>query len=444
MIFIITIQLNIFFLLNLIINGLEESLEHEQVHLSLGKDPRTMVVSWLNMEEKGIPFSYKVMYYYKVGDGKRWSKTFYFKTFPKTSRFKLKFCTFGDSDTGKMFTINELKKSVKRGECQMIIHLGDIAYQLQRDNGFTGDDFMRKIEPIAAYVPYMVIVGNHEFDCHGFTHYNYRFAMPYDKNNADDVDHFYSFNIGLVNFIGLSSEIYGFYKLYGINPIKKQTKWFDKTLKSIEKYKKIRPWTITFFHRPIYCWHRFIPDECNEYESSTLRVGHKKIPGLERYLHKYNVDVVLNAHEHGYQRNYPIFNRTVYKYKNNIYHNSPATTYILSGAGGCNRCTPAIFNNSGSLPFAAKRTISVGYTQINVINKTHMKINQIDTENKAIVDSFWIVKDLGFKMSRSKKSRRVKGKYAPYNGDQIYQYLEPSRLIKKCIQLYNISMYNEK
>lgn len=400
MIFIITIQLNIFFLLNLIINGLEESLEHEQVHLSLGKDPRTMVVSWVTfynlstfhkkplvkygrkryslfiqsygkskslMEPKNPEIiryfhtvhlknlKYNTKYYYKVGDGKRWSKTFYFKTFPKTSRFKLKFCTFGDSDTGKMFTINELKKSVKRGECQMIIHLGDIAYQLQRDNGFTGDDFMRKIEPIAAYVPYMVIVGNHEFDCHGFTHYNYRFAMPYDKNNADDVDHFYSFNIGLVNFIGLSSEIYGFYKLYGINPIKKQTKWFDKTLKSIEKYKKIRPWTITFFHRPIYCWHRFIPDECNEYESSTLRVGHKKIPGLERYLHKYNVDVVLNAHEHGYQRNYPIFNRTVYKYKNNIYHNSPATTYILSGAGGCNRCTPAIFNNSGSLPFAAKR-----------------------------------------------------------------------------------------
>lgn len=96
------------------------------------------------------------------------------------------------------------------------------------------------------------------------------------------------------------------------------------------------------------------------------------------------------------------------------------------------------------IKFKFFRTISVGYTQINVINKTHMKINQIDTENKAIVDSFWIVKDLGFKMSRSKKSRRVKGKYAPYNGDQIYQYLEPSRLIKKCIQLYNISMYNEK
>lgn len=28
--------------------------------------------------------------------------------------------------------------------------------------GRVGDEFMRQIEPIAAYVPYMVAVGNHE------------------------------------------------------------------------------------------------------------------------------------------------------------------------------------------------------------------------------------------------------------------------------------------
>lgn len=31
-----------------------------------------------------------------------------------------------------------------------------------QDNGYVGDEFMRQIEPIAAYLPYMTCPGNHE------------------------------------------------------------------------------------------------------------------------------------------------------------------------------------------------------------------------------------------------------------------------------------------
>ena len=40
--------------------------------------------------------------------------------------------------------------------------LGDFAYDFNNNNGHVGDDFMRQIEPVAAYVPYMTAVGNHE------------------------------------------------------------------------------------------------------------------------------------------------------------------------------------------------------------------------------------------------------------------------------------------
>ena len=33
---------------------------------------------------------------------------------------------------------------------------------MDTDNGNVGDEFMRQLEPIAAYVPYMTAVGNHE------------------------------------------------------------------------------------------------------------------------------------------------------------------------------------------------------------------------------------------------------------------------------------------
>ncbi len=37
-----------------------------------------------------------------------------------------------------------------------------MAYDLEFDNGRVGDQFMRQIEPMAAYVPYQTIPGNHE------------------------------------------------------------------------------------------------------------------------------------------------------------------------------------------------------------------------------------------------------------------------------------------
>lgn len=43
-----------------------------------------------------------------------------------------------------------------------IIHVGDFAYDMNSENALVGDQFMRQIESLAAYVPYMVCAGNHE------------------------------------------------------------------------------------------------------------------------------------------------------------------------------------------------------------------------------------------------------------------------------------------
>jgi len=41
---------------------------------------------------------------------------------------------------------------------------------------------MRQIEPAAAYAPYMVVVGNHEY-AYNFSHYVNRFTMPNTEHN---------------------------------------------------------------------------------------------------------------------------------------------------------------------------------------------------------------------------------------------------------------------
>lgn len=41
---------------------------------------------------------------------------------------------------------------------------------------------MRQLEPVAAYVPYQVVVGNHE-QKYNFTHYINRYTMPNTRDN---------------------------------------------------------------------------------------------------------------------------------------------------------------------------------------------------------------------------------------------------------------------
>lgn len=51
-----------------------------------------------------------------------------------------------------------------------------------QDDGRFGDQFGRQIEPVAAYVPYMMVVGNHEH-AYNFSHYVNRYTMPNSEHN---------------------------------------------------------------------------------------------------------------------------------------------------------------------------------------------------------------------------------------------------------------------
>lgn len=90
---------------------------------------------------------------------------------------------------------------------------------------------MRQIEPVAAYVPYMAVVGNHE-QAYNFSHYVNRFVMPYSDHNL-----FYSFDLGHAHFIAFSTEFY-YFTNYGWDQIKTQYEWLiqDLEVRSIELF----------------------------------------------------------------------------------------------------------------------------------------------------------------------------------------------------------------
>ena len=51
------------------------------------------------------------------------------------------------------------------------------AYNLDTNGGTVGDQFMRNIEQVAAHVPYMVSIGNHEDSATPLAHFTERFRL---------------------------------------------------------------------------------------------------------------------------------------------------------------------------------------------------------------------------------------------------------------------------
>ena len=75
----------------------------------------------------------------------------------------------------------------------------------------------------------------------------------------------------------------------------------------------MRPWIILYGHRPMYCSSSDEVDYmCNE-TTNPMKNGFPKlgIPGIETLLWRYNVDVAIWAHEHNYERMWPVYDGKV-------------------------------------------------------------------------------------------------------------------------------------
>jgi hypothetical protein len=72
-------------------------------------------------------------------------------------------CTAGTTNCEAAACTNRTAGLVSEVEtADMMLHVGDFAYDFDGDGGKVGDQFMRNVEQVAAYVPYMVSHGNHE------------------------------------------------------------------------------------------------------------------------------------------------------------------------------------------------------------------------------------------------------------------------------------------
>lgn len=322
-------------------------------------------------------------YTYRVGSSLGWSDVLEMKTIPVGISWSPRIALFGDMGNENAVSLPFLQREVGEGLYDAVIHVGDMAYDMAEENGVRGDIFMEQIEPIASMLPYMTCPGNHEWH-YNFSNYKARFNMPGDDRNM-----FFSFDIGPVHFVSISTEFYYFLN-YGLKQVIAQYEWLKKDLASVNR--SVHPWIVLFGHRPMYCTNDD-RDDCTRFETRT-RTGLPLIQwwGLEDLLMEYGVDLAVWAHEHSYERLLPTYNRTVVPSadSNHPYTNPLAPIHITTGSAGCRE------KHDGFSPkppaWSAFRSTDYGYTRLLVSNATHVQVQQVSAEkNGEVIDEIWIV-----------------------------------------------------
>jgi len=384
-----------------VIMGMIRCQVPEQIHLAFGSSPDTMSVQWgtmdtfcetlssvqygltedsLSMSVEGNCFPFDITdqlqqsnhvakmksleastkYYYRVGDKTSdvWSSVYYFTTAPDESTLEAslpqKFLVYGDLGSGASQPDHSstimpwASEEVQAGHFDMILHVGDFAYDFNTDNGNVGRQFMNEVQNMSAYLPYMVDHGNHE-NHYKFAHYTefYRNQPLNDVDPSVTTDNgvapnnwYFSWNVGLVHFVTLSSEIYYHSSEYP-GMVRAQWEWFKADLEKAAGNRTAAPWIIVHAHRGLYC---SCDGDCGT-TATRMRAG-MPAPGgagglefgLEELLYKYGVDLWINGHEHNYERMYDVAPDEKYtiasgKTTQNT-HNPPATVYIVTGDAG--------------------------------------------------------------------------------------------------------------
>lgn len=149
---------------------------------------------------------------------------------------------------------------------------------------------------------------------------------------------YYSFDMGPVHFIGISTELYYFLN-YGIKALANQYEWLVNELREANKSENraVRPFIVVFGHRPMYCSNDDSRFTCRD-ETTFVRTGLPitHLYGLEELFLNSGVDVSIWAHQHSYERLWPIYN---FEIRNGSYQepyrNARAPIHIITGSAGC-------------------------------------------------------------------------------------------------------------
>jgi len=207
---------------------------------------------------------------------------------------------WGCSENTQRTVSNILSRNIS-----LLLGLGDYSYRPTAD---CWQDLINPLEPITK-----IVIGNHDT--------RPRSLLNEYFNHFNLTNPFYSFNLYNVHFLVMSSET-------SFENSSEQYRFVNSDLEMASSDPRV-DWIIVSFHRPAYT-----SPTHNEGDALLRDTYH---PIFERY----GVDMVLQGHNHNYQRTYPIKYNSTFSEDPIIentgtfyYEDEPGIVFLTVGTGG--------------------------------------------------------------------------------------------------------------
>ncbi|MEU3709527.1 purple acid phosphatase family protein [Streptomyces catenulae] len=245
-------------------------------------------------------------YYYGVGhdgfdpaDARHFSTVGTFRTAPaRAERFT--FTAFGDQGVSYHALAND--QLILGQNPAFHLHAGDICYADPDGQGSehdtydarVWDQFLAQTESVAKSVPWMVTTGNHDMEAwyspHGYGGQNARWTLPGNGPDPEAAPGVYSFTYGNTAVVALDANDVS-YEIPANQGYTggRQTRWLDRRLGELRATPGI-DFVVVFFHHCAY--------STTNAHASDGGVRDAWLPLFE----KHHVDLVVNGHNHVYER----------------------------------------------------------------------------------------------------------------------------------------------
>lgn len=281
----------------------------------------------------------------------------------ETDNLDFNFVAAGDFGCGN--NANRTITNMLIREPEVVIGLGDLSYQK------TADCWFHVVSPLDTDGRLKIAIGDNEMFPAKFTEYMKHFNMdsPY-----------YSFDYGNVHFLSMATAKN---KVIPYNETSEQYEFIKDDLKRAYENKSTN-WIIVYSFRSFY-------------SSNTTHPGLDELQDLYHPLFdKYGVDVVLQAHNHNYQRTYPLnFNdskaftpiitdKETEKYE----YDTKGPIFVTIGTGG-----EDLYEFTNQAPYVVTQFLRHGFLNIDVLeNGTRLEAKFFENRENSDKDYFTIKK----------------------------------------------------